>query len=479
MIYIHLTENSVKILSLSRTMLGQYGVNFFEKTHSVTLLESGRVKSVDLLASAIKEALTEAKPSSITDHDVTLILPQESFDFARYSVPADISDSAILSFIKDKVRSDVRFELENSRFDYSVSHKTKESTVLLFAIKNAIFDEFATVTKLLQLHIKNLIPETLAYYKLFEKALREDKKETLLYAFLNGDHSYAYLFDYLGLIEEKKYHFKESGKEELKKIVDDLSSKNISLNRLILSGQGSSKVRQDLFTKEVGVWTNPLEKIIANFYGQYVKLLIPNSNLNLPILHFDACLGGFIFTEENTAFSLLKAGSRLTSKGRSLPKLSLPALPLSKKAVFIFIFTFLLSTAAVTGAFIFAPQLKSMIPQSKPTPTPTSVPSPTAIPELSREEVNIQVLNGTGRAGVAGEIRDALLEAGYTEVLTDNAESFDFVETEISVKEEKEAYAQMVTRDLKDVVEINESEISTLDEDDPADLIITIGSDYQ
>ena len=47
-----------------------------------------------------------------------------------------------------------------------------------------------------------------------------------------------------------------------RKLVYKAREENVSLNRIILSGAGSEKFRQDLFTKEIGVWTNPLKKII-------------------------------------------------------------------------------------------------------------------------------------------------------------------------------------------------------------------------
>ncbi len=484
MVYIYLSENSLKLVSLSKTMLGQYSVSFFEKTHTSKLLEKGSVVDADLLASAIKEALTGAQPSPVSDRDIVLILPQESFDFARYSVPTDISDTAVLAFVKDKLRSNVHFDLENSRFDYSISHKTKESTVLLLAQKNNIFDGFTQVCKLLQLSIKHVVPETLAYYKLFEKALRADKKETLLYAFLNGENSYAYLFDYLGLLSEKKYIFDEKDEEGLKKIVEDLKAENITLNRLILSGESSSKVRQDLFTKTVGVWTNPLEKIIQNFYTQYVKLLLPAGESKFPMLHFDVCLGAFIFTQENTSFSLLKEGSRLSkSSGGSLPSISLPSIPFGKKAIFLFLSTLILTAIAVYAIVTMAPNFKGMksisLPIAKPTATPAPTVEPTAIPELSREDVNIQILNGTGTAGIAGEMRDILIDLGYTEVLTDNADSFDFVSTQIAIKADKKEYLDLLVDDLSDTIKIKKANISTLDKKEEADIVITIGSDFE
>ena len=78
------------------------------------------IKNVDIVASAVKEALTTAKPAPVKDSDVYLVLPQESFLFARYEIPTDIQQSAIVPFVKDKARADFPFDVETSYFDFFV-----------------------------------------------------------------------------------------------------------------------------------------------------------------------------------------------------------------------------------------------------------------------------------------------------------------------------------------------------------------------
>src|SRR3989344_66056 len=87
MVYAFVKDHTIKLLSLSRTMLGQYRTSFFAKNHSVGLLKNGAIENIDLVASAIKEALTQAQPAPMAEKDIFLILPQEAFTFARYSIP--------------------------------------------------------------------------------------------------------------------------------------------------------------------------------------------------------------------------------------------------------------------------------------------------------------------------------------------------------------------------------------------------------
>lgn len=485
MVYLYVGKNTIKLFALTKTLLGQFTVAYFEKTHSSDLLVDGHVKNIDLLASAIKEAFTSSAPQPITDRDIILILPQQSFDFARYSVPPDISPSAVLPFVRDKVRADVHFDIDNSLFDYYLKHRQNESTVFLFAQKHSTYKEFAEVFKLLQLSIQNIIPETISYYTLFEKTLRQDKKEHILYTFFNGEASRAYLFDYLGLLSSKEYTFTEGDNETLKKIIEETKTEGIDLNRLIISGEASKKIRQDLFTKEIGVWTNPLDKIIQNFYQTYLKVLLADGKNGFSLLHYDVCLGAFIFTQENQGFSLIKNASKLIQKkGLSIPAVSFGVPGFIKgKGFWIFLLTMLVTGGLVYAAFTMRGQLssfnQSILQKSTPTvtPEPTTKPSPT--PAVQREDIKIKILNGSGTRGKASEARDILLEAGYTEVLTGNADSFDFTTTELAVKEGKDDIAQLVIDDLSEYVSIKNDDVITLDEDEAADIVLTIGADFE
>jgi hypothetical protein len=83
--------------------------------------------------------------------------------------------------------------------------------------------------------------------------------------------------------------------------------------------------------------------------------------------------------------------------------------------------------------------------QDLPTPTPglaavalsTTTPIPTVVrpsPTTVSEENNtpIRVLNGSGIAGTAGKMKDALEALGYTDITTGNADAFTY--TDITIR---------------------------------------------
>lgn len=107
---------------------------------------------------------------------------------------------------------------------------------------------------------------------------------------------------------------------------------------------------------------------------------------------------------------------------------------------------------------------------------PTETPEATPTPEFERADLKIKVLNGSGVAGKAGEVKDFLEELGYKDVKTGNADSFDYQETEISIKEENENYLELLTADLSQEYTLA-TETSTLDEASEFGAVVIVGKE--
>lgn len=482
MIFIALDNRQIKLLLLKKTLLGQFEVDFFEKKHEVALLENGTVQNVDVLASAIKEGLTNLGANQ--EKEVTLILPQQSFQFLKSDVPADVAASAVHPFVIDKARAAFQLDLDECYYDYF----TKENggvQVSFFAIEKDRVNAFAETLALLGLKLTSLLPDTLSYFKLFEKTLRAEKKENIFYVKYDKDAADGYVYDSGGLMDQKKWSkdIDEPNTIEtvLKEKVEELEQKNQKLNRIILSGEQSEHVRQDTFTKDVGVWTNPLKRIVPNFYDEYVKMLVVPPGKVFPLLTYDMCFGAFIFMNENKNFQLLKKGPKLKVKRASGVGGGGGGFPLFRKEVFIFIAAFAISFFAFVG--LTRSNFKFNLPSfTKSTPTPTPLPptpEPTAIPtpSVKKEDVKIKVQNGSGTVGVAATAKDALKKAGFAEILTENADNFDYKVTEIQVKKSAAGFADDLKKAISDSV--TSPKVTDLSDKETSDVIIILGADFK
>jgi hypothetical protein len=500
MLYIALESNHIKALYLKKSLLGQYDTSFYEKTYQMDFMDGGEVSNPDLMASAIKESLAHISSQPVKEREIDLVLPQEAFQFTRTEIPPDIAQSALLPFIKEKARADLMVDVDMCAFDYLIHEIEGKKEAVFYALEFDMLQRFAEPLKLLDLEIRSVTPESLSYYTLFEKTVRKDKKENIFFVSYHKDHLVGYVYDSYGLLEKDKWvePITESSSIEdiLKKKADAFEEKGLKLNRLILSGEKSDDIRQDTFTKKVGVWTNPLKRIIPHFYDEYVKLFNSESDKVMPFLQYDVCTGACVFAFEHKDFSLVKKSGFFSGQGRKSSRSAPPRAAQTSgggsrrgfqfplKAVLVFIVSF----AAALGLIFLVPwqnfaSMNFNFAQAEPTPTPTPVPteappSPTPTPAFVKEDLNLKVLNGVGEAGLAGDVKDFLQEQGYGEILTDNAEAFDYETTEIQVKEEVEGAGQVVADDLAENG-VTDPEITTLDEEEAADIVIIIGEDYE
>src|SRR3989338_10872118 len=326
MLYLFIDKNRIKALHLKKSILGQYETLVFSKTYqSSNLLEQGKIVNIDFVASAVKEALQSLSEREIKDRDTLLILPQESYSFLRIQVPSDIATSAISSFVKDKARSNLPINLDEYSYDYFLEEGTSGKYIHFFAIENTSLTKYKEALQLIELKLRVILPETVTYFKLFQKTLRKDKKENILYVTYDENQLTGLVYDSFGQVSSEKWTAQLDGKkieEVLKEKATELEQKGKKLNRLILAGVQSESVRQDTFTKEIGVWTNPLKRIIPEFYQDYLKMLVSPSNKPFSVLSYEANVGAFIFYEQHKNFSLLNNAKGRTNKLFSLPKIN-------------------------------------------------------------------------------------------------------------------------------------------------------------
>lgn len=102
-------------------------------------------------------------------------------------------------------------------------------------------------------------------------------------------------------------------------------------------------------------------------------------------------------------------------------------------------------------------------------PTPTEAESE----DLDRADAAVQILNGSGTSGAAGSMSTILKSAGWSNITTGNAGSFDFEDVSISVTEDAAGYLPMLEEDLSDDYTIGDTDTDLTS--DTYDVVITIG----
>lgn len=149
--------------------------------------------------------------------------------------------------------------------------------------------------------------------------------------------------------------------------------------------------------------------------------------------------------------------------------------------LWIIIPTALLVGALVGGLITYFSGI-SKLDINSPTPSPIattepvveSTPSATPASTIKREDLKVQVLNGSGISGEASKAKTLLEGLGYKNVDTGNASSSDFAQTEISIKVASKDALATVIKDLS-------SKYSAVEASKPLvitskfDIIVTLG----
>ena len=154
----------------------------------------------------------------------------------------------------------------------------------------------------------------------------------------------------------------------------------------------------------------------------------------------------------------------------------------SKAKIFIVIIAIAVILGIIAGGFYYY-RSKVSSPQepTKPSTTTETVvtPQPTEEPvteEIEFSEFSVSILNGSGVPGEAGNAESLMSDLEFSSVDTGNAESYDYENTEVSLKDGlPEGIYTKIEEALTGEYNVTLSE-TTLDEDSSFDIIIIVGS---
>ena len=174
--------------------------------------------------------------------------------------------------------------------------------------------------------------------------------------------------------------------------------------------------------------------------------------------------------------------SEFFSPSKETSSVGYPNISIHKKSIAPIIFwavgVCVLVVAIGVGIVTVSKGGKLPISFARPTPTPTSIPTPivTPTPAVNKKELEIEILNGSGIAGVASTLKTLLEEKGYTVAGTGNAAKYDYAKTEIQVKADKSAFLTVLQADLAGSYVIGTA-TATLKASLPYNAVIIIGKE--
>ena len=128
---------------------------------------------------------------------------------------------------------------------------------------------------------------------------------------------------------------------------------------------------------------------------------------------------------------------------------------------------------AAVGIFLIVRGTRQQ-PEPSPTPTPfepTQTTEPTEAPEeIDREDVSIEVFNGTGIGGEAAFLQEELEDLGYEDIEVGNASSQDYEETQVTFSSD---LSDAVVDEITELLEGTYQDVN-VDTDSDADVDVSI-----
>ena len=466
MVYVYVEDKKIKALFLRKATFGQGSAGFSQKSYTEKVSDN-----VDFLASSVKENLVMA---GVPDDEkkVILIIPPDEFKYISFTLPLDITPQATESFIKSKLKTELKEDVDDIVYSYIIRESKEGKVVSLYSLPLSKYSTYDSALKLLGLDLIDLLPSSVTYYELFEKTLRKDKEEKIFFLTLEKEKVEGYLFDSHGLKDNKRYKTDVKDGEMFESVKNLLNGLPYSLDRLILAGKESEHVRQDVFTKKVGVWANMLFRIVPEFYGDYLKSIIVSDDKPFPLLEYVECFGAFVFRSQKKVF--------LLKQKRSKKRINIK---FPFKNVLIFLVSFILSfsllyfLSAENFFGIFKKREVSKTKKIENLPA-KATPTPTPIKVVKRSEIKLKILNGGGKKGLAGKVKDEFIKLGYEDVVAGNADSFDYDKTEVKFESSASAgLKKRINDDLKKYVSSFKTE--KIKEKTEADVVIILGKDFE
>lgn len=258
MTILSLLQESLHIVSINKPYFGKATTT----EGSVTIPpEHTQRFDVDTWASYVKKLLEKTNRTNKGKQKVHLILGQRFFTFVRIDIPVETPSSSVSEYIRHHLfESTLGISPQDSYLYETVTNRgTVYANVYVLSLQTRA--QIQTLLDLFDMSVEKIYPEAPLLFSTFSHTLNKNKTEPVFFLEYGQYQSTGLMFDAQGLFDgQVRVLDSHTIIAELKKIV----ASKPKPARLIVSGKLSTEIRQDSFTKEVGMWTNPLHRILQD-----------------------------------------------------------------------------------------------------------------------------------------------------------------------------------------------------------------------
>lgn len=520
MLYITLQKHSLYIVYIKSTLLGKRQTSFIHKFTQEDLLDKKNVQS-EQIKTLYNDALEKLNNGKKIKDRCILILPSSVFAYSQTELAHQLKGKQLQIHIKSYLEE--KFENSADLLFHTEQYIHKNKThISIYALEDSFYTSLNNTFNTMGLTIDEIYPSSEAYAALIERSVKLDTNEVILFA--TAQHNYLESFTYEGGIRKITptdiYTPEYDLEKNLRETIQSLEKANSKPHRVIISGENSTSIRQDIFTKSIGSWVNLYKKIAPQFYDKELNDINSNDNSAFPYLMYDASFGAYILYKQDkempfekltkqTVFNkekLLPAKKtlddvkeektidntvKLAESGHTVNHRNEEYKTSKSKKNFISFLPMIgmfLGVGLIVFGITFAllpffegsnfPNITNLF---EPSPTPTPMPSPTPLPptptliQIDKKSVSVSILNGSGIKGKAQKISNIMLKNGYEKITTGNADNFNYGTSTIYIKSAIISLSASLVGELQSLGTFNVIEDSTK----KTDITILFGSNIQ
>jgi len=501
MTILSLLQESLHIVSINKPYFGKATTT----EGSVTISpQHAQQFDVDVWATYVKKLLEKANRANKGKQKVHLILGQRFFTFVRIDIPVETPSGSVPEYIRHHLFESTPSISPQDSYVYETVTNRGMVYANAYVLPLQTRAQVQTLLDLFDISVEKIYPEAPLLFSTFSHTLNKNKQEPVFFLEYGQYQSTGLMFDAQGLLDAQvRILDSHTIIAELKKIVTSKPKPA----RLIVSGKLSTEIRQDSFTKEVGMWTNPLHRILQDSLVQKKAVTIQLQEHTLAYLREITLLHALDEKKELISFlpqttkayvpaptaepepvaETVPEPTPVEPPIKSEPTISSPSgisaspQPTSSPRWVIMAVVMLVTASITLGiaygvsnlSFSFAmPKLPFLAkPTPSPTPQPTATPTPTLAP-IARKDISLSIENGVGTTGLAGTYQERLTNLGYKVTTTGNADNYDYTVTVI--KTGNRAIYERLKKDLSEFLSgAPQYETST----DTDSAVIILGSD--
>jgi len=447
MIIISLLHNRLQIVSSTSSLLGKK-----QELHASVNIPMDKAENfdIDIWALYLKKLLEDSGLPKTRKLNAQIILAERFFDFARLDIPLDIPSEAVSDYVENQLHTLFTTISPTDSHKYVLSTVRGKTTANIYVLTSQNKQTIDTLLDFFDINAQAFYPESLLLFETFNHTLNTTKKERVFFLEFEPQTSTGLYFDANGLVENTVLIISSA---DIEKDLKALNKSDNKPTRLVLSGTKSLDIRQDSFTKTIGIWTNPLHRILAD---SELSTIAQQYLLETSIVTYAREIVLLSHLGKKTSNEIALIPNQLVKKPQQMRA---PSSTHVKKVVTI---TILLGLSAGISFFILRtalthpislsvptvkmPQLLSTKPTVTPLPKPTQALKPSPTPSLAAKDIPLILENGEGSAGLANTYKLRLEEKGYTITRLDNADNYEYSKTVIQTN--SKAIFDRIAKDL-------------------------------